>query len=145
MLETSIPFWKRLLPIIFFEAYLFFTILLLTWGPWRWHIRNAFEFYLFLINANVALFIGYFIAIGKQPGGYSSRFSVESLVKGCLIINLILLLPTSYMRTGSWIPNISYGLTNPGPAYNASLVWRGSHSPFIEYLRILFRIQGKLY
>lgn len=129
----------RLLPIIFFELYLITTVLLFRYGPWPWPVRNEFILYIYLVLTHLALLLGYLSAILKRPGDYYGRISFRLLIQVSLIINLLLLLPTSFQRTGKFLPNIIAGIQNPGAVYTQSQLWRATGSlVVVEYLRIIF-------
>ncbi|MEZ4733811.1 MAG: hypothetical protein R3E79_42490 [Caldilineaceae bacterium] len=100
----------RFLPIIFFTFYLTFTVLLFAFGPWQWPVKNPQELYTFLFLSQVALFFGYAIGALRRPRGYYWTWSYKKLIILSLVLNLLLLLPTSYSRTGTLIPNMIEGL-----------------------------------
>ena len=138
MLE-KISYWKRLLPIVFFLAYLNFTVFLFAYGPWDWPVQNGGKLYVFLSLAHLFLFLGYLSAAFNQPRAYYGKWSIGRLMKFTLILNLLLLLPTSLSRSGSLIPNIGEGLNNLGAAYMYSNAMRLSTGGNIaEYTRIIF-------
>jgi hypothetical protein len=63
---------------------------------------------------------------------------VSKLVLLSAAASLLLLLPTSKARTGYLIPDVIYGISNPGEAYALTNALSESTSlPFIEYVRIL--------
>jgi len=127
----------RLLPIIFVLVYLSLTVLLFAFGPWPWPVRDGTKLYLFLAGAHLALLLGYWSVVRRAPQDYSGRWAVRQLVFASLIANLVLLIPTSLSRSGSGIPDIITGLTDPGSAYARSLALRTEETSFIEYVRII--------
>lgn len=135
--RRPLTLWVRLLPILFLFAYLNLTVFLFAYGPWPWPVSNARKLYTFLISAHVALLLGYLSKALARPGGYFFRWKPRHLVTCSLILNLLLLVPTSVARSGSVIPDLVWGITNPGPAYYASNSLRAESSSLAEYVRIL--------
>src|SRR5258708_38058009 len=129
----------RLLPILFFFVYLNFTVFLFAFGPWPWPVKDGLKLYVFLAFAHFALLGGFLSAAFGQPGKYYGKWKIESLVKASLVVTLLLLIPTSLARTGKLLPDIVFGLTNPGAAYSSSILWRSHWTVFtsVEYIRIL--------
>jgi hypothetical protein len=130
--------WIRIFPIVFFTGYLTFTVLFFALGPFSFPIDNPISLYLFLTLAHLALFAGYWRAAFRQPQGYSAKWRVPQLVLWSAAASLLLLFPTSRARTGSALPDVLYGIQNPGEAYGMTNSLAGSNSlPLIEYMRIL--------
>lgn len=128
--------WVRIFPIVFFFCYLNFTVLLFSIGPWEFPVDSELRLYTFLGLAHCALLLGYLSAASSKPAGYSRQWRLSSLVKYSVLINLLLLIPTSRFRTGSSIPNVVAGIVDPGDAYARSLMLREDSEPLIEYVRI---------
>ena len=128
--------WVRVFPILFFFAYLNFTVFLFVLGPWEYPVESAFRLYLFLALAHLALLLGYLSVPFSNPAGYSGKWTLSRLIRSSLVLNLLLLLPTSRFRTGRFIPDIISGITDPGGAYAQSLTLREGGEPVIEYIRI---------
>ena len=105
-------------------------------GPWEYPVESAFKLYLFLALAHLALLLGYVSAAFRNPGGYSGKWRVSRLIKISVVVNLLLLLPTSHFRTGRFIPDVICGIADPGEAYAQSLILREGGEPLIEYVRI---------
>jgi hypothetical protein len=133
---SSARTWVRLFPILFFFGYLNFTVFLFVLGPWEYPVESAFRLYLFLALAHLALLLGYLSAAFRNPAQYSGKWALSRLVKISVVLNLVLLLPTSRFRTGRFIPDIIGGITDPGGAYARSFILREGGEPLIEYLRI---------
>jgi hypothetical protein len=133
----KISLWVRLLPVIFFIGYLNLTVFLFAFGPWDWPVKDGTKLYVFLAFAHAALFLGYLSAAFSKPGEYYGRFKVQHIVIVSLVVNLLLLLPTSAFRTGSAIPNIVAGLANPGEVYRTTNEIRGQGGGIAEYVRIV--------
>lgn len=125
----------RLSPIVFFMAYLNLTVLLFAFGPWDYHLQNPIEFYAFLIAAHGALLAGYLSAAFREPCTYDNRWSIKRLVLISILVNLVLLFPTSIYRTGKWYPDVLAGMENPGLAYAISEDLRETGNPLVEYIR----------
>lgn len=106
-------------------------------GPWEYPVESTFTLYVFLAIAHMALLVGYLSVANRDPAGYFGKLTASDLVIKSVIVSLILLLPTSRFRTGSFIPNFIGGITDPGGAYAQSLILRESGEPLIEYVRIL--------
>jgi hypothetical protein len=128
--------WVRLFPILFFFGYLNFTVLLFVLGPWEYPVESAFRLYLFLALAHIALLSGYLSIPFRDRAGYSGKWTLCRLIKISVVLNLLLLLPTSRFRTGRFIPDIIGGITDPGGAYAQSQTLREGGEPIIEYVRI---------
>src|SRR6266850_937391 len=97
---TSTRTWVRLFPVLFFFAYLNFTVFLFVLGPWEYPVESAFRLYLFLALAHLALLSGYLSVPFGDPAGYSGKWPLSRLIKISVVLNLLLLLPTSRFRTG---------------------------------------------
>lgn len=126
----------RLMPIVIILIYLSITVLLFAFGPWPWPIENGFKLYGFLAMAHLALLSGYLSTAFREPRGYRGKWSINNLLMMSLVLNLVLILPTSAFRSGSVLPNIARGLADPGAVYFASNAARAQAS-LIEYARIL--------
>jgi hypothetical protein len=136
--ESNPISWKvRFLPIIFFLVYLNFTVFLFAFGPWNWPVADGTKLYVFLGLAHLLLFLGYFSAAFQTPRGYSGKWKIEHVVLIGLIVNLVLLVPTSAFRTGSSMPDILGGIDDPGQVYKTSNEFRAEGGGLAEYLRIL--------
>src|SRR5580765_3114793 len=138
--SLSIRTWVRLFPILFVFGYLNFTVFLFVLGPWEYPVDSAFRLYLFLALAHLALLAGYLSVPFHNPAAYPGKWAHSKLVKISVVLNLLLLLPTSRFRTGRFIPDVIGGITNPGGAYAQSFMLReggGGGDPLIEYVRIL--------
>jgi hypothetical protein len=132
--------WTLWFPIFFFEIYLSLTVILFAFGPWHWPVNNDLELYGYLIAVQVFLFLGYAVGVLKRKRSLIVKGrSVSNLVFWSLAVNLALLLPTAYARSGSLIPHVWQGLINPGSAYTYAVARASEGGPwvFIEYARIL--------
>jgi len=130
-------YWVRLLPIIFFMCYLNLTVFMFAFGPWDWPVTDGTKLYVFLTFAHLALLLGYLSAAFGKPKEYYGRFNVERLVLISLCLSLALLIPTSEFRTGSIVPDIAAGLSNPGSVYKSTNEMRSQGAMAVEYIRII--------
>ncbi|HWW04948.1 hypothetical protein [Collimonas sp.] len=131
---------KLFLPIIFFEFYLNLSVFLFAFGPWPWPVTNPVELYAYLLSAHFLLFLGYYSGLKKAIRKPIMVNNKEiNWLKISLIANILLLVPTSYSRSGSIIPDILFGLSSPGEAYQNAVErsFSGGIWVAIEYLRIL--------
>ncbi len=134
--EQKLSRWVRLFPIIFFITYLNFTVALFAFGPWLYPVQNGFKLYVFLAIAHLALLTGYLSAAFRQPKDYFGRWNVRSIAGVSLVLNLILIVPTAWFRTGAMFPDVAIGIVNPGDAYALSNALREEGKPLVEYIRI---------
>lgn len=135
--RARLPLRVRVLPILFFESYLVATVLLFRYGPWPWPVRNGLKLYSYLALTHVSLLFGYLSVIFKKPCGYYGQVSFRRLIQVSLLLNWLLLFPTSFYRTGKLLPDVLAGFRNPGAAYAWSLSWRAASWPVIEYVRVI--------
>ncbi|GMV37982.1 MAG: hypothetical protein AMXMBFR61_24900 [Fimbriimonadales bacterium] len=131
------PAWARMLPIVVVVAYLTGTVLLFAFGPWPWRVENATYLYTLVACIHVALFAGFVLGIVIRPGTYRARITPQSLVRISVVANLVLLPFVSYSRSGSWLPDVVRGLTDPGGAYQASLRLTEGQASIAMYMRIV--------
>ena len=125
-------------PLALFLVYLNFTVALFAFGPWRYPVADGRVLYGFLLLAHLALAAGYLSARWSVPRTRFSRAAVLRLVKLCLAVSLVLLVPTSLLDTGSPIPNVVAGVLQPGIAYARSLELRSERAfIYVSYIRIV--------
>jgi len=128
------------LPIIFFQIYLNLSVFLFAFGPWPWPVSNPHELYGFLTTAHVLLAWGYYSGYKKARSSplVASRSTIDWL-KISLALNLVMLLPSCFSRTGSLLPNVMYGLAAPGEAYQNTVERSFAGGPWVivEYIRII--------
>lgn len=139
---------KWLAPIIFFEFYLALTIILFFFGPWPWGEESPILLATYLVAAQVFIGAGYLLAWRRVRQAHEVDASevipqkVDAgivYLKRALFITFVLLIPTSLSRTGSVLPDIVAGLSDPGTVYNLNFarLEEGNTFVFVEYLRIL--------
>jgi hypothetical protein len=132
------PTWVLYLPLGFFLIYLNLTVALFAFGPWKYPVADGRGLYGFLLLAHVALAAGYLTARWNVPRTNWSKEAISLLLKICLAVTIILLIPTSLLDTGRPIPNVVAGIADPGVAYAHSLEIRGQRAfVFVSYIRIL--------
>jgi hypothetical protein len=128
----------RYAPIIFFLVYLSFTVFVFYFGPWHWPVNNGTKLYVFLALAHLALFLGYRSVVNRAPRHYPGKWSFDRLVIIALVAQLLLLVPTSSFRSGSYLPDIWSGISDAARAYETSNRFRAEGGGIAEYLRIAF-------
>jgi hypothetical protein len=136
---VKLTMWLRFVPIVFFVAYLTFTVLFFAFGPFDFPVDNPYMLYGFLAAAHIALLAGYWRAARSQPRGYAAPWSYGDMLLWAGVASLVLLLPTSLARTGSFVPDVAYGIDNPGEAYarTQAIINDPGSFPVVEYARIL--------
>ncbi len=122
-------------PIIFFEIYLTFTVLLFIFGPWDWGIENPMILYLYLIGAQLFLFTGY------KSGLINYKLKKESeipkrFIEISILMNVAISIPLIYIRSGGNYSFVFLGFTNPGLVYDLS---RDANLPYniTDYINII--------
>jgi hypothetical protein len=139
--------WKAwVFPLVFFQAYLTLTVALFFWGPWPWDVDQPGLLLAYLIAAQIAITLGY-LAAGPQVAAQRISDSTKrrNLELGVLfwrratLLTLIIFIPTSLSRTGSFLPDIISGIKDAGAAYNENFerLEGGNQFVLIEYLRML--------
>jgi hypothetical protein len=109
----------KLIPIIFFELFLSFTVLLFAFGPWEWPIKNNVLLYSYLIGAQIFLFLGYNFGIKRIRGKRTFAPPIK-FINLSIIVSLIMAIPLIYVRSGGNFNFVIEGFTNPGKVYNIS-------------------------
>lgn len=136
---------RWLFPLVVFQCYLTICLVLFFWGPWGWDVNDPFRLVAYLLAAQVFIFVGYILGWGSVSKREMSSFdTLESLnyIDWCLLIALLLLLPTSLSRTGALYPDAIAGLANSGAAYNQNYarLEHGNPFVFVEYLRVFLSV-----
>lgn len=135
---------KWLVPLIFFQTYLGFTVVLYIFGPWPWKNENQMSVVGYLLLAQVFIAVGYLLSWGRvrRENSFVNRRVVDgraiAFIKIALLINYVFFIPSSLSRTGYPVPDILFGLTNPGLAYNTNYERLEGGNPFVwvEYARM---------
>src|SRR4029453_1553299 len=134
--KAAPPLWARLVPGVFFFAYLVGTVLLFYFGPWIYALGpHQGRLVLFLTAVHVAFAIGYLLGIRGAPQDSRLATRVGTLVLICAAVDLLLLFPTSKLSTGAWIPHPFTALRHLGDAYTRSLLLREQTTPYANYAR----------
>jgi hypothetical protein len=135
---------RWLFPLAFFQAYLTGTVVLFFVGPWPWPVDQPERLLLFLLGSQLCILVGYLgAALAPQPQNVVlDERKARIFFDVCLAASLLLSIPTSLARTGSAVPDVLYGLTNPGDAYlrNYFRTLEGNASVWAEYLRIFLAL-----
>jgi hypothetical protein len=119
------------------QAYLWFTVAVFAWGPWKWHVEHPWKIYSFLTLAHLSLMLGYLLGLRRAVLPSDQRIDPRKLINLGIWITILIFVPTNLFRTGSLLPQVSQGLLDPGAAYDASFFLRSSagRAPVAEYLR----------
>jgi hypothetical protein len=141
--------WIRtrwLVPLVFFELYLAVSIALFFWGPWPWDPPEPMRLLAYLLAAQFAILVGYLASWPKvealaedPPDAAATDERAVGFIRLAVIATIVMLVPSSLSRTGSWLPDVLEGLSNAGAVYNANLERLDGGNPFlfVEYLRML--------
>ena len=137
--------YRWFFPMLVFQGYLTLTQALFFFGPWDWAVSNQFLLVSYLTAAQIFILIGYILGWRFVKACKVSQVDLKKDLKyfdSCLLISLLLIVPTSLSRTGSILPNIFAGLSNGGLAYNENFARLSVGNPFVivEYLRMLFSV-----
>lgn len=143
-------------PLIFFQCYLSFTVILFFFGPWPWDVSNPVQLTAFLLAAQASMIVGYLYAwrfvkswapVGVSElsrGAATERGDARSirLLKISVIIALAMLIPTSLSRTGQALPSVIEGVVEAGASYNENYrrVSAGNAYVVVEYVRIALSV-----
>lgn len=142
-LQTLRRAW--LAPLIFFQGYLGFTVLLFFTGPWPWDVEDPMLLVGYLLCAQAIIALAYgmswrHVRNAILPSAEREKEIARTIgfLRRALIISLVLLIPTSLSRTGTLIPNILEGLRDTGGVYNRNLarLEEGNVYQIVEYIRI---------
>lgn len=139
--------WKAwVFPLVFFQGYLTLTVALFFWGPWPWDVDQPGLLFAYLMAAQVAIAVGY-LAAGPQVAAQNITVAARTrnlesgakFLQRATLITLILFIPTSLSRTGSFLPDIVAGIRDSGAAYNENFarLEGGNQFVLLEYLRML--------
>lgn len=131
----------RLFPLWFFVGYIITSLLVFAFGVWPWPTRTSWWLYVFMSFSIVAIYVGYKKGVGKNAGGFYSKFGVVQLYRISLFLTLILFIPTLLWRTGGDIVWSFDLLTDPSAAYRRSHNSRNfMGTAWIEYIRIILSV-----
>ena len=116
------------------QLYLGMSVLAFAFGPWPWPVFDPVALYGFLIAAHLALLIGFAVGIRGQPSTGMSMPKMRAMLLWSLVLNLVVIFPTSRARTGHWIPDVGAALNDLGLAYEQSLDLRAVTTGPVEYV-----------
>jgi hypothetical protein len=133
------PRWLRYLPLELVLSYLSLTVVAFAFGPWQYPVADGGRIYAFLFLAHLALALGYVTASGRAASNAVADTISSRVVKICLAVTLLLLIPTSLLNTGSPLPNVIAGILDPGAVYARSIELRAERPllTVVAYVRIL--------
>lgn len=128
----------RFAPLIVQGGFFVITILLFAFGPLDWNLKNPLKLYGFLALCIIALTGGYLLAVYKtktytKPVG----INIQKLLIFGAVVYILMYIPTVYITTGKFYPDIYTGITNTGLAYRTSKMFNETASPVILYVRML--------
>jgi hypothetical protein len=137
--------FKWFFPMLFFQGYLTLSQLLFFYGPWDWNVSNPLRLLAYLSASQVFILLGYCLGWGAVKSCKEHQVDLNNGLKyfdKCLLISVLLIIPTSLSRTGSLVPDVFAGLSNGGQAYNENYARLASGNPFVivEYLRMFFSV-----
>ncbi len=128
-------------PIIFFQTMMTIVLLVFLFGPINWGISNYGLVTLYLVLIQFTLFIGYVSGIrtnrwGNRSNNLSKQTVPLKLLGISIILNLVLSIPTIYVRSGGDFSNLIRGVSSPGEVYllSRSYVISGNYT---EYFNII--------
>ena len=121
-----------------FLGYFLGTALLFLWGPWHYPMeRGSGPLIRFLLMANIGFALGYVAGIRGRPRATRLPLRIETLVFVAVLLEFLLLFPTSAFTTGRWIPDPVGAARDLGGKDIESLARRESGTPYVFYLRML--------
>ena len=137
-----------LLPLVFFQLYLFATVVAFFLGPWPWDVSEPLLLATYLLASQAAIAIGYLGAWRRvlRVQGATSQESHDvnvrhgvAFLKRSLLVSFALLIPTCLSRTGSFFPDVWAGIVDTGAVYNLNQERLEAGNPYVlvEYLRML--------
>lgn len=119
-LQMEYSWQVQFFPVLFFEAYLFASVLAFTFGPVDFPVRSPWLLYSYLTFAQLAIFVGYYAGAARPPCGYQGLLSVKSVFALATIITLLLLPLTIHFRNYAELSLVD-ALYDPGAAYSARI------------------------
>jgi len=115
------------IPIRLYIIFFIFTLLLFVLGPVAWKVSSYTLVISYLLLCNVALYVGYCIAVQKYRVRENANYEAKlnRLFKTCLILSVLFIIPkflvrwnVSSLSVSGFISQIHDGLTNPSIVYN---------------------------
>lgn len=130
----------RLIPLLVCGGFVIGTVVLLLVGPLDWHLAAPVKVLAFLTVALSGLVGGYLWATLRQERPAERRrpaLSASTLLIIGAAVYLVLYPPTVHTTTGSWLPDVWRGLTDPGAAYANNKYHNENGSQLALYVRML--------
>lgn len=128
----------RYMPLLVAGGFFLVTIFLFAFGPLSWNPRNPVKLYTFLLSCFAALVIGYVFAVKKvKTADREMNLNVEKYLLVGIITALLLYIPTVYVGTGKWYPDVYTGIFNTGKAYRVAKYYSTYAPKLFFYVRML--------
>lgn len=86
------------LPLLVFQIYLTFSLLIFAFGPLDFKIRNPIVLYSYVLIGQLCIYIGYKLGVSKVPANYNGRYSLNSLLRISILLVLLFVPPTLATR-----------------------------------------------
>lgn len=115
---TSLP---RLIPILFFMAYLLGSVLVFAFGPMDVPLVEPTVLYSYLFFGQLVILIGYLVGLRTPPKGYNGCISIKWLLFLSIICHLCLAIPTISFRLDMLDMDPLEALMSPGASYHVNL------------------------
>lgn len=138
---------QKFLPLLFFQLYLWGTVLVFFFGPWPWPVRNPFQLVFFLTVCHFALALGYALSIFWYRIQLKPVRVKPAWIWFVLVFGLFWILPKYWIRLSvisfnpfRFFEMIQTGLSDPLGTYRQfhDSGFGGNASNVLLYLNILF-------
>lgn len=106
----------KYLPLLMAEGYLALTMLLFLFGPFDWPRVDSYLLSAFLVLYQVALAVGYYMGAHRSLG-IRREMDVNYWFKVALLISIVLIVPYTYIYTGSFPWDIIWGVPDQAQAF----------------------------
>ena len=128
----------RYMPLLVAGGFFFVTIFLFAFGPLNWNPKSPGKIFTFLLCCFAALAVGYVLAVKltKTPQRRLGLNAERYLLLGILVA-LALYIPTVYVSTGKWYPDVYTGIFNTGKAYRVAKYYSNYAPKSLFYIRML--------
>ena len=116
--------FKKCLPLLLMEAIIGVSYFLYRNGPWIYPGQKNIKPLLFVVLVMVLFATGYLVQLFKRKDvkNQLETNEINKYARILLIINVFLLIPYCYGKTGSFFPRIITALSNLSVAYTASSI-----------------------
>lgn len=132
----------RYLPAVISIVWVMATLAAFMSGIWEYPLTSVWPVFWFVCGTQACFLLGYVLAVrghGQRKRRSLSQRVPSRLALGSAVVTLLLFLPTSLFRTGKMLPDVWWGIRNPGLAYAATAsLNQAGRTPLIEYLRLPF-------